>query len=148
MAAALAAVTAYSNCGQLQWTAAVELDAAGCTNGERLLLWTTALAVAAATAHSNCGRRQLTAAVEWDAAGCTNGERLLLWTTVAEETAVAVPAVAVTVMAADSNWERLLPLNGISPHLAKMADGYVNRNMTNMRKFGFSEYVCETEKIR
>jgi hypothetical protein len=35
-----------------------------------------------------------------------------------------------------------------SPHLAKMADGCVNRNMTNMRKFGFSEYVCETEKIR
>ena len=60
---------------------------------------------AAATAHSNCGRRQLTAAVEWDAAGRTNGERLLLWTTVAAETAVAVPAVAVTVMAADSNWD-------------------------------------------
>ena len=37
---------------------------------------------------------------------------------------------------------------GSSPHLAKMADGCVNRNMTNMRKFGFSEYVCETEKIR
>jgi hypothetical protein len=35
-----------------------------------------------------------------------------------------------------------------SQHLAKMADGCVNRNMTNMRKFGFSEYVCETEKIR
>ena len=37
---------------------------------------------------------------------------------------------------------------GSSPHLAKMADGCVNRNMTNMRKFGFLEYVCETEKIR
>ncbi len=32
-----------------------------------------------------------------------------------------------------------------SPHLANMADGCVNRNMTNMRKFGFSEYVCETD---
>ncbi len=31
-----------------------------------------------------------------------------------------------------------------SPQLVKMADGCVNRNMTNMRKFGFSEYVCET----
>ena len=28
--------------------------------------------------------------------------------------------------------------------LARMADGCVNRNMTNMRKFGFSEYACET----
>jgi hypothetical protein len=35
---------------------------------------------------------------------------------------------------------------GSSSHLAKMADGCVNRNMTNTRKFGFSEYVCETEK--
>jgi hypothetical protein len=34
-----------------------------------------------------------------------------------------------------------------SPHLAKMADGFVNRNMTNMRKFGFLEYVFETEKM-
>ncbi len=33
-----------------------------------------------------------------------------------------------------------------SPQLAKMADGCVNRNMTNMRKFGFLEYVCETRK--
>ncbi len=31
-----------------------------------------------------------------------------------------------------------------SPQLAKMTDGCVNRNMTNMTKFGFSEYVCET----
>ena len=106
MATALAAATAHSTWGRWQRTAAVELDAAGRTNGERLLLWTTAAAVAAATAHSNCGRRQLTAAVEWDAAGRTKGERLLLWTTVAAETAVAVPAVAVTVMAADSNWGR------------------------------------------
>ena len=30
----------------------------------------------------------------------------------------------------------------------KMADGGVNRKMTNMRKFGHSEYVCETRKIR
>ncbi len=37
---------------------------------------------------------------------------------------------------------------GSSPHLAKMADDCVNRNMTNMRKFGLSEYVCETETIR
>ena len=33
-----------------------------------------------------------------------------------------------------------------SLQLAKMEDGCVNRNMTNMRKFGFSEYVCETRK--
>ncbi len=33
-----------------------------------------------------------------------------------------------------------------SSYLAKMADGCVNRNMTNMRKFDFSEYVCETKK--
>ncbi len=79
------------------------MDAAGRTDGERLLLWKTAATVAA-RAHSNCGRWQLTAAVEWDAAGCTNGERLLLWTTVATETAVAVLAVVVTVAAADSNW--------------------------------------------
>ncbi len=64
------------------------------------------MVVAAATAHSNCGRWQLTAAVEWDAAGRTNGEWLLLWTTVVAETAVAVPAVEVTVAAADSNWGR------------------------------------------
>ena len=83
MATALAAATAHSTWGRWQRTAAVELDAAGRTNGERLLLWTTAAAVAAATAHSNCGRRQLTAAVEWDAAGRTDGERLLLWMTVA-----------------------------------------------------------------
>ncbi len=106
MATALAAATAHSNCGRWQRTAAVELDAAGRTDGERLLLWTTAAAVAAATVHSNCGRWQLTAAVEWDAAGRTDGERLLLWTTVAAETAVAVPVVAVTVTAADSNWGR------------------------------------------
>ena len=42
----------------------------------------------------------------------------------------------------------IMSVAGSSPHLAKMADGCVNRNMTNMRKFGFSEYVCETEKIR
>ena len=42
----------------------------------------------------------------------------------------------------------VMAVAGSSPHLAKMADGCVNRNMTNMRKFGFSEYVCETEKIR
>ncbi len=78
MATALAATTVHSNCGQWQRTAAVELDAAGRTDSEQLLLWTTAAAVAAATAHSNCGRWQLTAAVEWDAAGCINGERLLL----------------------------------------------------------------------
>ncbi len=107
MAAALAAATAHSNCGQWQRTAAVELDAAGHTDGERLLLWTTAAAVAAATTHSNCGRWQLTAAVERDAAGRTNGERLLLWTAVVAETAVAVAAVVVTVMAAGSNWGQL-----------------------------------------
>ena len=67
---------------------------------------TMATALAAATAHSTWGRWQRTAAVELDAAGRTNGERLLLWTTVAAETAVAVPAVAVSVMAADSNWGR------------------------------------------
>ncbi len=106
MAVALAAATAHSNCGRRQRTAAVELDAAGRTDGERLLLWTTAAGVVAATAHSNCGWLQLTAAVEWDAAGRTNSERLLLWTTVVAEMAVAVPAVAVTVMAADSNWGR------------------------------------------
>ena len=98
-AAVVAATMAYSNCGQWQQTAAVEWDAAGCIDGERLLLYTTAAAVPAKTAHSNCERWQLTAAVEWDAAGHTDGERLLLWMT-----AVAVPAVAVTVAAADSNW--------------------------------------------
>ncbi len=82
----------------------MELGAAGCTDGERLLLWTTAAAVAAATAYSNYGRWQLTAAVEWDAAGHTNGELLLLWTTVVAEMAVAVLAVVMTVTAADSNW--------------------------------------------
>ncbi len=106
MAAALAAETAHSNCGRWQRTVAVKLGAAGRTDGEQLLLWTTAAAVAAATAHSSCGRWQLTAAVEWDAAGRTNSERLLLWTTVGAETAVAVPAVVVTVTAADSNWGR------------------------------------------
>ncbi len=59
-AAALAAATVHSNCGRWQRTAAVELDAAGRTNVERLLLWMTAAAVAAATVHSNCGRWQLT----------------------------------------------------------------------------------------
>jgi hypothetical protein len=33
-----------------------------------------------------------------------------------------------------------------NPQLAKMADSCVNRNMTNIRKFGFSEYVFETRK--
>ena len=33
-----------------------------------------------------------------------------------------------------------------SSQLAKMADDCVDRNMTNMRKFGFSEYICETRK--
>ena len=42
----------------------------------------------------------------------------------------------------------IMSVAGSSPHLAKMADGCVNRNMTNMIKFGFSECVCETEKIR
>ncbi len=42
----------------------------------------------------------------------------------------------------------IVSVAGSSPHLAKMADDCVNRNMTNIRKFGFSEYVCETEKIR
>ena len=78
MAAAVAAATAHSNCGQWQWTTAVELDVAERTNGEQLLLWTTGAAVPAKTAHSNCRRWQLTAAVEWYAAGRTNGERLLL----------------------------------------------------------------------
>ena len=55
MATALAAATAHSNCGQWQRTAAVELDVAGRTDGERLLFWMTAAAMAAATAHSNCG---------------------------------------------------------------------------------------------
>ncbi len=108
MAAVLAVATAHSNCGRWQRMAAVELDAPGRTDGERLLLWMTAAAVAAVTVHSNCGGWQLAAAVEWDTAGRTNGERLLLWTTVVAEmaVAVAVPAVAVTIMAADSNWGR------------------------------------------
>jgi hypothetical protein len=46
--------------------------------------------------------------VEWDAAGCTDGEQLLLWTTAAAVPAVVVPAVSVTVVAADSNWGRWL----------------------------------------
>ena len=45
----------------------------------------------------------------------------------------------------DSGWRMAL---ASSPRLAKMADGCVNRNITNMRKFGFSEYVCESRKIR
>ncbi len=72
-----------------------------------------AAAVAVATAHSNCGQWQLTAAVEWDEAGRTDGERLLLWTMTAAEPAVAVPAVAVTVAAADSNWGRWLWLGAV-----------------------------------
>ena len=65
-AAALAAAMAHSNCGRWQLTAAVEWDAAGRTNGERLLLWTMAAAVPAvavpvvavtvAAADSNWGR--------------------------------------------------------------------------------------------
>ncbi len=104
MAAAVAAATAHSNCGRWQRTAAVEWDAAGRTDGERLLLWTMAAAVPAKTAHSNCERWQLTEAVEWDAAGRSDGEWLLLWTTAAAVPAVAVQAVAVTVEAVDSNW--------------------------------------------
>jgi hypothetical protein len=84
----------------------VEWDARGCTNGERLLLWTTASAVPAETVHSNFERWQLKAVVEWDAAGRTDGERLLLWTTAVAVPAVTVLAVAVTVAAADSNWGR------------------------------------------
>ncbi len=76
-AVAVVAAMAHSNCGRWQWAAAVEWDATGCTDGERLLLWTTAAAVLAETAHSNCERWQLTAAVEWDAAGRTDGEWLL-----------------------------------------------------------------------
>ena len=102
--AVVAAATAHSNCGRWQRMAAVEWDATGHTNGERPLLWTMAAALAAETAHSNCEWWQLTAAVEWDAAGRTNGEGLLLWTTAAAVPAVAVPAVVVTVAAADSNW--------------------------------------------
>jgi hypothetical protein len=104
---------AHSNCGQWQQMAAVERDAAGRTDGERLLLWTTAAVVPAKTVHSNCERWQLTAAVEWDAAGRTNGERLLLWTMAAAVPAVAVPVVAVTVAAADSNWGRWLWLGAV-----------------------------------
>ncbi len=101
MAAAVVVARGHSNCGQWQQTAAVEWDAAGRTDGERFLLWTTAAAVPAETAHSNCERWQLMAAVEWDAAGHTDGERLLLWTMAA---AVAV----VTVAAVDSNRGRWL----------------------------------------
>ncbi len=112
-AAAVAAATAHSNCGRWQWTAAVEWDARGCTNGERLLLWTTAAAVPAETVHSNCERWQLKAVMEWDAAGRNGGERLLLWTTAVAVPAVAVPAVAVTVAAADSNWGQWLWLGAV-----------------------------------
>ena len=77
IAAAVAAVILHSNCGQWQWTATVEWDATGRTNGERLLLWKTAAAVPAETAHSNCEQWQLTAAVGWDAAGRTDSEWLL-----------------------------------------------------------------------
>ncbi len=108
MAAAVAAVTAHSYCGRWQRTAAVEWDAAGHTDGEWLLLWTTAGAVPAKTVHSNCERWQLMTAVEWGAAGHTNGEWLLLWTMTA-----VVPAVAVTVAAADSNWGRWLWLGAV-----------------------------------
>ncbi len=112
-AVVVAAATAHSNRGRWQWTAAVEWDARGCTGGERLLLWTTAAAVPAKTAHSNCEPWQLKAVVEWDAAGCTNGERLLLWTTAVAVLAVVVPAVAVTVAAADSNCGRWLWLGAV-----------------------------------
>jgi hypothetical protein len=122
-AAVVAAATAHSNCGRWQWTAAVEWDARGCTDSERLLLWATAAAVPAKTAHSNCEWWQLKAVVEWDVAGCTNGEWLLLWMTavavpavavpVVAVPAVAVPAVAVTVAAADSNWGRWLWLGAV-----------------------------------
>ena len=98
-AAAVAVATAHSNCGWWQRTVAVEWDATGRFDSEQFLLWMMAAAVLGETAHSNCGRWQRVAAVEWDAAGRTDGERLLLWTT-----AVAVPVVAVTVTAADSNW--------------------------------------------
>ena len=103
-AVAMVAATTHSNFGQWQWTAAVEWNARGRTNGERLLLWTTAAAVSAKTAHSNCEWWQLKAVLEWDVAGRTNGEQLLLWTTAVAVPAVAVLAVAVTVAAADSTW--------------------------------------------
>ncbi len=45
MAAVVPAETAHSNCEWWQLTAAVEWDAAGRTDGERLPLWTTAAAV-------------------------------------------------------------------------------------------------------
>ncbi len=96
-----------------QWTAAVEWDARGRTDGEQLLLWTMAAAVPAKTVHSNCERWQLKAVVEWDAARRTDGERLLLWTTAVAVPAVAVPAVAVTVAAADSSWGRWLWLGAV-----------------------------------
>ncbi len=102
-AAAVAAAMAHSNCGRWQRMAAVELDATGRTDGDRLLLWMTAAAVPAEMAHSNCKRWQLTVAVEWDAAGRTDGEQLLLWTT-----AAALPVVAVAVATLDSNWGQWL----------------------------------------
>jgi hypothetical protein len=43
----MVAATTHSNCGWWQWTAAVEWDATGRTDGERLLLWTTAATVPA-----------------------------------------------------------------------------------------------------
>ena len=64
-AAAVRAAMGHSNCGRWQRTAALEWDATGCTNSERLLLWTTTVAVPAETAHGNCERWQRTAAVEW-----------------------------------------------------------------------------------
>ena len=78
MAVAVAAVTAHSNCGRWQQTAAVEWDATGHTNSEQLLLWTTAAAVPAKRAHSNCEWWRLKAVVEWDAAEHTYSEWLLL----------------------------------------------------------------------
>ena len=111
---------------------AVEWDTRGCTDGERLLLWTTAAAVPAETLHSNCERWQLKAVVEWDAARHTDGERL--WTGCGGDSGGSGQQLGTMAVA------------GSSKHLAKMADGCVNRNMTNMGKFGFSEYVSETEK--
>ena len=64
MAVAVAAATAHSNCGWWQRTTAVEWDATGPTNSERLLLWTGAAVVPVVTAHSNCGLWQRTEAVE------------------------------------------------------------------------------------
>ena len=112
-AATVAAAMAHSNCERGQWTAAVEWDARGRTDCEQLLLWTMAAAVPAKTVHSNCERWQLKAVVEWDATGHTNGEQLLLWTIVVAMPAMAVPAVAVTVAAADSNWGQWLWLGAV-----------------------------------